>query len=49
LEAVAIAVSVSWLAVLCGPVDHGTTSGGVGSAAAGWLSTIAPSRSSVSL
>src|SRR4029453_11712182 len=42
-ETVALAVSSSWLALLCGPVDHGMTSGAVGFARAGWLSTIAAS------
>ena len=48
-ETVAFAVSSSWLAVLCGPVDQGITSGATGSAAAGWLSTIAASSSPASL
>ena len=48
-ETVELAVSASWLAVLCGPVDQGITSGAVGFSRAGWLSTIAASSREESL
>ena len=48
-ETIAFAVSDSWIAVLWGPLENGTTSGGWGSAAAGWLITIAASSCSASV